>query len=143
MPNDTWTENKANPWLDKTAAPLKTLKDIDSDRQLASEAPKPVEPILPPPAPLETIAYDRVASDFEKAAQDVLGAISKLSDANVRLSNITITVSNIGPKGETLIQQANRFREQVEHVCIELKDMSSAIADYKNSLSKENPPAQV
>ena len=106
---ENWTETKPNPWLVTIAAtaPMKTLKELGDDRQLASEAPKPVEPILPPPAPLETIAYDKVVSDFEKAAQDVLGAFAKLGDANTRLGNITITISPTGPKGETLIHQAN------------------------------------
>lgn len=149
MPND-WT-TKENNWLDKQAADplplpppkqdaLKTLDTIIDNRQLDSEKPKPPVAATPLPELLETIPYSKVASDLENAAQAVLAAFSKLGQASVYLGKISIEVPSDGPKGKSMVDKGNGFRQKLDLISTDIKKMSEEIASFKNSLPKDTIP---
>jgi hypothetical protein len=136
-----WVNEKPNDtgWLDKVpAGPMKTLEEIGIDRQKASEAPKPVAPVIPPPPPIEDIPYDKVSNDLENAAEDVLGAFSRLGRASVNLGKISIIIPRDGDKSKAIMGKIDGFRDHVDGICADLKKMSEDIAEYKNSLPKES-----
>jgi hypothetical protein len=132
---------KESGWLDKKeplpAPPLKTLDEIGGNRQKKSETPE-LMPVAPPMEPMEVIPYDKVSTDLENASSDVLGSYSRLERASVNLSKIPIVVSGDGPKGKLLLDKTAGFRNRVEGICVNLKRISEEIAEYKNSLPKED-----
>ena len=146
MANDWITDSKDSKWLDKKDAPpktdLKTLDDVDKERQLDSEKPPleaPVAPVAPPP-PLESIPYEKVATELESASKEVLEAFSKLEKAGVDLSKISIMVADTGDKSKGVLEKAKHFKGLVETKAKELKMLSEEIAAHKNTLPKESTP---
>lgn len=145
MANDWISDEPKSDWLDKkpeAASPLKTLKDIGTERQVDSETPK-VDPIptpAPPPEPVEVIPYDRVAKELENASSDALASFSRLSRASVNLKKISIIVTGNGPKGKELISKAEMYRGRVDSLCAEIKKLSEEVAEYKNTLPIDTTP---
>ncbi len=140
MPNDWINEDpKDAGWLDKKPADspeLKTLDDIGTDRQKASEMPKP-EPV--PPAPLpppEDIPYDKVSAAMGAAANDILAASERLSSASVNLMKISVLAGS-GPKGKALVESAKRLKERIDQMSGDMRALGEDAISTKNSVSNE------